>query len=39
MATNEMRFIKTHARPRMNYHRSSTKPELPEEVLDLLDRY
>lgn len=39
MATNEMRFIKTHARPRMNYHRSSTEPELPEEVLDLLDRY
>lgn len=39
MATNEMRFIKTHARPRMNYHRSSTEPELPEEVLNLLDRY
>ncbi|RDL42516.1 Uncharacterized protein BP5553_02495 [Venustampulla echinocandica] len=39
MATNEMRFIKTHARPRMNCHRSSTEPELPEEVLDLLDRY
>ncbi|PVH84672.1 hypothetical protein DL98DRAFT_651429 [Cadophora sp. DSE1049] len=39
MATNEIQFIKTLARPRMNYHRSSTKPELPEEVLDLLDRY
>ncbi|KAG9236357.1 hypothetical protein BJ875DRAFT_533605 [Amylocarpus encephaloides] len=39
MATNEMRFIKTHARICMNYHRSSTEPELPEEVLDLLNRY
>jgi len=39
MATNEMRFIKTHARPRMNYYRSSTESELPEEVLDLLDWY
>jgi hypothetical protein len=39
MATNETQFIKTHARPRMNYHRSSTEPELPEEVLYLLDRY
>ncbi len=34
-----MRYMKTYARPRMNYHRSSTEPELPEEVLDLLDRY
>jgi aminoglycoside phosphotransferase (APT) family kinase protein len=39
MATNEMRFIKTHARPRMNYHRSSAELELLEEMLDLLDRY
>ncbi|KAK0106136.1 hypothetical protein ONS95_004638 [Cadophora gregata] len=39
VATNEIRFIKTHARPRLNYHRSSTQPELPEEVLDLLQRY
>jgi Ser/Thr protein kinase RdoA (MazF antagonist) len=23
----------------MNYHRSSTDPEMPEEVLDLLERY
>lgn len=23
----------------MNYHRSRTEPELPEEVLDLLERY
>lgn len=39
MATNEKRFIKSHAHPRVNYHRSSTEPELPEEVLNLLDRY
>ena len=39
MAINEMRFIKTHARPRINYHRSSTEPELPDEVLDLFDQY
>ena len=39
MATNEKLFIKSHAHPRLNYHRSSTEPELPEEVLSLLDRY
>jgi len=39
MATNEMRFIKTHAHPRINYHRSSTESELPDEVLELLGRY
>ncbi|CZT10222.1 uncharacterized protein RAG0_14757 [Rhynchosporium agropyri] len=39
MATNEMRFIKTYARPRMIHHRSSTEPELPEEVLGLLNQY
>ncbi|RFU30085.1 hypothetical protein B7463_g6233, partial [Scytalidium lignicola] len=39
MAKNEMLFIKTQAHPRMNYHRSSSEPELPQEVLDLLNRY
>ncbi|KAI4151235.1 MAG: hypothetical protein LQ340_003620 [Diploschistes diacapsis] len=39
MAKNEIQFIKTHAHPRMNYHRSSKTPEIPEEVLDLLDKY
>lgn len=39
MAKNEMRFIEAHAQPRMNYHRSSTEPELPDEVLDLLKQY
>lgn len=39
MAKNEMKFIKAHARPRMNYAQSVTEPELPKQVLDLLDRY
>jgi hypothetical protein len=39
MATNEIKFIKAQAHPRMNYHRSSIEPELPEEVLDLIDWY
>ncbi|KIM97540.1 hypothetical protein OIDMADRAFT_204366 [Oidiodendron maius Zn] len=39
MATNEKLFIKSHAHPRMNYHRSSTELELPEEILGLLDQY
>jgi hypothetical protein len=39
MGTNEIQYVKTHAHPRMNYHRSSTEPELPEEVLTLLERY
>lgn len=39
MAKNEMHFIKAYAEPRMNYHRSSTEPELLDEVLSLLDRY
>ncbi|KAH8816100.1 hypothetical protein F5884DRAFT_747609 [Xylogone sp. PMI_703] len=39
MARNEMEFIKLYAKPRMNYHRSSTEPESPAEALDLLQRY
>ena len=39
MSTNEIKYVKTHAHPRMNYHRSSTEPELPDEVLTLLERY
>lgn len=34
-----MQFVRTHGRPRMNYHRSSTEPESPDELLDLLRRY
>ena len=39
MGTNEIQYVKTHAHPRMNYHRSSTEPELPDEILTLLERY
>ncbi|KAH6721582.1 kinase-like domain-containing protein [Leptodontidium sp. MPI-SDFR-AT-0119] len=39
MAENETKFIQAHARPRMNYARSLTEPESPDEMLDLLDRY
>jgi hypothetical protein len=39
MAANEKLYITTHARPRMNYHRSLIESELPDEVLDLLNRY
>ena len=39
MGTNEIQYVKTYAHPRMNYHRSSTEPELPDEVLTLLERY
>ena len=34
-----MRFIKANGHPRMNYHRSITAPELPEEAISLLERY
>ncbi|KAF4630718.1 hypothetical protein G7Y89_g7411 [Cudoniella acicularis] len=33
LASNEKHFIETKAKPRMNYHRSSTKPELSHLVL------
>ncbi|KAF3482827.1 uncharacterized protein GIQ15_02151 [Arthroderma uncinatum] len=39
MAKNEILFTKKHARPRMNYHRSSTEPQSPDELLELLNRY
>lgn len=39
MAECELKFIKAHARPRMNYARSVTEPELPGDMVDLLDRY
>ena len=39
MGTNEMQYIKTHAYPRINYHRSLTEPELPDEAITLLERY
>ncbi|TVY89491.1 Altered inheritance of mitochondria protein, mitochondrial, partial [Lachnellula willkommii] len=39
LALNERKFIKQHATPRMNYHSSLIKPELPDEMLGLIDRY
>ncbi|KAK2821087.1 hypothetical protein FQN49_007724 [Arthroderma sp. PD_2] len=39
MAKNEILYTKKHARPYMNYHRSSTEPQSPDEFLELLDRY
>lgn len=39
MATNEVEYIKKYGHARMNYHRSSTEPQLPEEALLLLERY
>jgi hypothetical protein len=39
MVENETKFIQAHARSRMNYARSLTEPESPDEMLDLLDRY
>jgi hypothetical protein len=39
MAENEKKFIKAYGCPRMNYARSLTEPESPDEMLDLLDRY
>lgn len=39
IARNERKFIKEYATPRMNYHRSLIKPELPHEMLSLIDRY
>jgi hypothetical protein len=34
-----MKFIQAYARPRMNYARSLTEPESPDEMLNLLVRY
>ena len=39
MAKNEITFIKEFATSRMNHHRSLIKPELPQDMLSLIDRY
>ncbi|KAM5499806.1 hypothetical protein McanMca71_006150 [Microsporum canis] len=39
MAKNEIQYTKEHARPYMNYHRSSTEAQSPDELLELLNRY
>ncbi|CZT50041.1 uncharacterized protein RSE6_10961 [Rhynchosporium secalis] len=38
-ATTEKSYIKQHAKPRLNYARSSIELEQPEEMLGLLDKY
>jgi hypothetical protein len=37
--TNEKLVIKSLTYPYINYYRSYIEPELPKEVLDLLERY
>lgn len=39
MGLNELAWVKSHATPRMNYYRSLSEPELPEDAISLLDRY
>ncbi|RFU31183.1 hypothetical protein B7463_g5186, partial [Scytalidium lignicola] len=39
MAENKAKFIRAYARPRMNYARSLTEPESPDEMPNLLDKY
>ncbi|MCJ1308962.1 hypothetical protein MMC25_002617 [Agyrium rufum] len=39
MAENEKTLFKVYARPRVNYARSFTEPESPDEMLNHLDRY
>ncbi|KAI9844282.1 MAG: hypothetical protein M1837_005692 [Sclerophora amabilis] len=39
MGMNEIEWVKTHATPRFNYHRSMDESESPEELLTLLTRY
>ncbi|RAH41729.1 uncharacterized protein BO95DRAFT_456419 [Aspergillus brunneoviolaceus CBS 621.78] len=39
LGRNEISWIEAHARPRMNYYRSVSDPELLEDGLHLLDQY
>ncbi|RAH85138.1 hypothetical protein BO86DRAFT_386666 [Aspergillus japonicus CBS 114.51] len=39
LGRNEISWVKAHARPRMNYYRSASDPELPEDGLHLLRQY
>ncbi|CZT13665.1 uncharacterized protein RCO7_08415 [Rhynchosporium graminicola] len=38
-AINEKYYIEQHAKPRLNYARSTTELEQPEEMLGLIDKY
>ncbi|KAK2756950.1 Phosphotransferase enzyme [Arachnomyces sp. PD_36] len=39
MGSNEILWTKSHARPRMNFHRSMEHPEVPNDYISLLERY
>ena len=39
LGRNEIAWIKSHAKPRMNYYRSIQDPELPRDGLALLSQY
>jgi aminoglycoside phosphotransferase (APT) family kinase protein len=39
LGANEASWIKTHAKPRMNYYQSTKDPELPSHALELLEKY
>ncbi|KAJ5587043.1 uncharacterized protein N7459_002808 [Penicillium hispanicum] len=36
---NELEWAASHAKPRMNFHRSSEHPETPDDYISLLTRY
>jgi Phosphotransferase enzyme family len=39
LGSNEIQWVKTYAKPRMNFHRSTKIAELPNDVVSLLTRY
>lgn len=39
LGKNEIQWVKSYARPRMNFHRSMESPEMPDDFLSLLTRY
>lgn len=39
LGTNEINWVESYAKPRMNYRRSTERPESPDDFLSLLTRY
>ncbi|KAF1921809.1 phosphotransferase enzyme family protein [Ampelomyces quisqualis] len=39
LGANEKAWIKNNAKPRMNYYRSPKDPELPQDAIELLEKY
>jgi hypothetical protein len=39
MGINEREWTKDYAKPRLNYYRSDVRPEMPEEFLELIEKY